>query len=114
MILHARHGFLDAVSAVRGCLEVQVLKIGKTIQNNVKCHHISSLLRHSFDIFSAKMLAAEFCFKKNGRPKNPEENLENLCVFVQGYTWAIGALGQFGAGSLKNLITSSQPWQGCR
>jgi len=30
----------------------------------------------------------------------------------KGYTWAIGAVGQFGAGSLKNLITSSQPWQG--
>lgn len=53
-------------------------------------------------------------FKKIWRPKKPGENLENLCVFVQGYTWAIGAVGQFGAGSLKNLITSSQPWQGCR
>ena len=30
MILHARHGFLDAVSAVRGCLEVQMSKMGNT------------------------------------------------------------------------------------
>lgn len=86
----------------------------KNWQYDVSCLHISSLLRHSFDIlFHQRCYSSQlnFALKQKWRPKKLEK-ISKICV--QGYTWAIGAVGQLGAGSLKNLITSSQPWQGCR
>lgn len=84
----------------------------KNWQYDVSCLHISSLLRHSFDIlFHQRCYSSQlnFALKQKWRPKKLEK-ISKICV--QGYTWAIGAVGQLGAGSLKNLITSSQPWQG--